>query len=45
MIEFTIINKETEQKRTIWGYFYEDACRREKINPDEWVLLMWEYID
>lgn len=45
MWEYTIRNLKTDEQTMIWGYSYEDACRRWNINPKEWWLQYWEYVD
>ena len=45
MDEYWIYNIDTGEERPIFGYSYDDACRRYCINKDEWKLLDWRYID
>lgn len=43
MWEYRISNGTEED--IIFGYTFEDACRRAGINPNEWTPFSWEYID
>lgn len=44
MWSFEIYNQSGET-RFIFGYWFEDACRRSKLNPDEWNIRFSEYED
>lgn len=45
MYEYEIKNKTTNEIDYIFGYSFADACRRSKLEPDEWVMLGRDYID
>ena len=45
MYEYHIINKATEETNIIFGYDYNDACRRWKVNPHDWLVQIAEYVD
>lgn len=42
---YYIIHKETNFKETIYGYSFIDACKRNKLNPADWIIFTYEYID
>lgn len=45
MYEYEVRNSKTGEEITIFGYWYEDACKRSKLNPDEWGVTRQTYID
>jgi hypothetical protein len=45
MYEYEIKNKTTREIDYIFGRSFADACRRSKLEPDEWVMLSRDYID
>ena len=45
MYEFEIKNKTTKETDYIFGYGYNDACRRSKLEPNEWTVISKDYID
>ena len=45
MYEIDIRNIETGERLTVYGYDFCDACRRHKLNQNEWVELCMWYID
>ena len=45
MYNYTIINKATKKQDDIFGYDYEDACRRAKLNTDDYIIVGVDYID
>jgi hypothetical protein len=45
MYEYQIRHKTTNKNTIIFGYNYADACRRWKIEPEEWTIELQEYID
>ena len=42
---YYIEHKKTGLQDTIFGYSFTDACKRGKLNPDEWTIIDCEYID
>lgn len=42
---YYIEHKETGLEKTIFGYSFINACERSKLNPAEWIVIMYEYID
>lgn len=30
---------------TVFGYWYKEACQRNNINPDEWIIIDSDYVD
>lgn len=44
MWEFEVLLSD-QSREIIFGYNFQDACRRSKINPDEATVLIQEYID
>jgi len=45
MWEFEVRNYETGEITLIFGYNYSDACRRWKLVPNEWEILLQTYVD
>ena len=45
MYEFRISKLETGEESFIFGYSADNAFRRAKLNPAEWVVYGREYID
>ena len=45
MYEFEILNKTTKETNYIFGYGFNDACRRSKLEPNEWTVIGKDYID
>ena len=45
MYEYRIVNKNTNEEDTIFGYTYADACKRCKVNPNEMLVIDCEYVD
>jgi hypothetical protein len=45
MYEYHIINRATEETNIIFGYDYNDACKRNRIDPKDWFVQIAEYID
>jgi hypothetical protein len=45
MYEFLITNLANGQERAVYGYDYNNAMRKAKLNPNEWVMWSREYID
>lgn len=45
MYEFEVKNKTTKEIDYIFGYSFDDACRRSKLEPNEWTMLGKDYID
>ena len=45
MYEMEVKNRYTQEEETIYGYNFEDACRRYKCNPDDYILLGAWYVD
>ena len=45
MTEYGIYNISTKEENIIFGYSFSDACRRAKLNPEEWAVFYYEYID
>lgn len=45
MYEYGIYNIITNEEDIIFGHSFEDACRRAKLNPQEWKVIYQEYID
>lgn len=45
MYEFDIKHKHCEMTKIIFGYNFEDACRRAKIDANIWIIIDQEYID
>ena len=45
MYEFEIIIKGTDERRFIYDYSINDACRRSRLDRDTVVVLFADYID
>ena len=46
MYEYEIYNKTTDKTDFIYGYFVDDAFRRNPdLNPAEWVVILANYVD
>ena len=45
MYEYGIINIATGERNIIFGYSYQNACRRSNLNPAEWEIDYSEYVD
>lgn len=45
MYEFRITNLATGKESAIFGYSIDNAYKRSKLNPAEWVVWSREYID
>ena len=46
MYEYEIYNKTTDKTDIIYGYFVDDAFRRNPdLNPAEWVVILANYVD
>ena len=45
MYEFRITKLTTGEESTIFGYDINNAYKRAKLNPAEWVVYSREYID
>lgn len=45
MYEYDIYNKQADERTTIFGYSFTDACRRSKLDKEDWIILHQEYID
>lgn len=45
MIEFGIVNINTNEERQMFGYNIADACHRAKLDMNEWHITYCEYID
>lgn len=45
MWEFEIVNKKTKETLIIFGYNFYDACKRSKLNSEEWKVTLSTYID
>lgn len=45
MTEYGISNIHTNEENIIFGYSFADACRRAKLNVDNWEIIYSEYID
>ena len=45
MWEFEIQDVTTGEITLIFGYNFYDACRRSKLNPMDWDVLLQTYID
>lgn len=45
MYEYSVINRETEEQHTFYGYSFNDACRRLNENPENWQILRVDYCD
>lgn len=45
MYEYMITNITTNENRMVFGYTYENAMRKAKLNANEWQVEWAEYID
>lgn len=45
MYSFEIDNIHTGETTIIFGYWFDDACRRCKLNPDDWKIVCQTYED
>ena len=45
MTEYGIYNIHTDEEEIIFGYNFTDACRRAKLNPNDWEVIYREYVD
>ena len=45
MYEFRLINLTNDNEKIIFGYDYNNACKRANIDPEEWEVYDYEYID
>ena len=45
MNEYTIIENATKEQRIIFGYNWNDALRRAKLQDAEVTMLDWAYVD
>ena len=45
MLEFGILNINTQEERIIFGYNGSDAVRRYKLGAAKWRVLDSEYVD
>lgn len=45
MYEYRIAKLSNGEENTIFGYNIENAYKRAKLNPAEWVVYSREYID
>lgn len=45
MYEFHIQHIACNDTDIIFGYDFNDACRRSKFDPEEWQIIMQEYVD
>ena len=45
MYEYEIKNKNTNEIEYVFGYSLNDACRRSKLEPNDWIILSKDYID
>ena len=45
MYEYSINNVTTNEERHVYGYTFADACRRSKLNMNEWNVAYYEYVD
>lgn len=45
MYEFTIYNKNINERDIIFGYDFANACKRAKLNPEDCELEGVEYVD
>ena len=45
MNEYTVLNEKTNEMDIFFGYTFEDACRRSKVNENDYTILDIEYID
>ena len=45
MNEYTVLNKNTNEQNIFFGYTFKDACKRSKVNGNDYIILDIEYID
>ena len=45
MWEIVVKNRMTDEVETIFGYNFEDACRRNKIDPADYIFCNQWYVD
>lgn len=45
MNEYTVLNKRTNEQTFFFGYTFADACKRSKVNENDYTILDIEYID
>lgn len=45
MYEYGIYNVTTNEENIIFGYSFENACRRANLNPQKWEVTYQEYVD
>lgn len=45
MWEIVVMNKLTSEEDTIFGYNFEDACRRKQYDPADFKCLDLWYVD
>lgn len=46
MIEYLLVSVYDRTKELIiWGYWYEDACRRYHCKPTDWIIIRADYVD
>lgn len=45
MYEYEIMNVKTNERDFIYGYNDHDAWERTSLNPADWKIINWEYID
>ena len=45
MYEYRTYNAKTSEERIFFGYTFENACKRAKVNPAEYVVVDMEYVD
>jgi hypothetical protein len=45
MYEFRITNLATGKESIVFGYSIDNAYKRAKLNPAEWVVYSREYVD
>jgi hypothetical protein len=45
MYEYGIYNTETKEQNIIFGYTFNDACRRAHLDPDLWDIDYQYYVD
>ena len=45
MWKYEILHKETGERNIIFGYSWSDAMRRSKLNGDDYICLVAEYVD
>ena len=45
MWEFEVENYDIGERTIIFGYNFGNACQRSGLNPEDWFVLVQEYID